>query len=156
MIEVTIAGAQSLKLEHLVSDFNGTLALDGALLPGVAERLRELARRVTIHVVTADTFGLADRGLSGLPVRLAVLSRSPHAEAKQRYARDLGALRCAAIGNGRNDALLLATVALGIAVIQGEGAAAQTLATADVVAPDIRVALDLLLNPLRLGATLRG
>ncbi len=50
---------------------------------------------------------------------------------------------------------MLAAAALGIAVPGPEGAAAVTLAAADVVAPDILVALDLLTHPQRLVATLR-
>jgi len=155
MIDVPVPGAESLRLEHLVADFNGTLAVDGSLLPGVADRLRVLADRLAIHVVTADTFGLAARALHGLPLRLTVLADGPHAVAKQRYAQNLGAQHCAAIGNGRNDELLLATVKLGIAVIQGEGAALRSLLKAEVLAPDIGTALDLLLHPTRLSATLR-
>ncbi|NML47193.1 hypothetical protein HHL11_25830 [Ramlibacter sp. G-1-2-2] len=48
-----------------------------------------------------------------------------------------------------------ARAALSIAVIQGEGAAVEALQAAQVVAPDILAALDLLLHPLRLKATLR-
>ena len=155
MIEVPVPHADSLRIEHLVADFNGTLALDGHLLPGVAQRLDTLAGRLTIHVVTADTLGLAAQALTGLPVRLTVLPPGPHAPAKQRYVRDLDATRCAAIGNGANDELLLAAAALGIAVIQGEGAALKALLAADVVAPDVASALDLLLHPARLTATLR-
>lgn len=39
MIEIEIPGGETLRLEHLVLDFSGTLARDGRLLPGVRERL---------------------------------------------------------------------------------------------------------------------
>lgn len=155
MLEIAIPGSDTLSLDHLVADFNGTLAVDGALLPGVADALRNLASRLTLHVVTADTFGRAHDALAGLPVTLRVLSGGPHDVAKRRYAEQLGAQRCVAIGNGRNDRLLLAAAALGIAVVQGEGAAAQTLMAADAVVPDIGTGLGLLLYPARLVATLR-
>ena len=61
-----------------------------------------------------------------------------------------------AVGNGRNDRLMLKEAALGIAVLQAEGAAAEALLAADVVAPDILAALDLLLAPEGLIATLRS
>jgi len=51
---------------------------------------------------------------------------------------------------------MLKASALGVAVIQGEGAAFETLASADVVSTDIQSALSLLTNPLRLIATLRS
>ena len=62
----------------------------------------------------------------------------------------------AAAGNGRNDRKMLKAAALGIAVIQREGAAAETVAAADVVSSSILDALELLQNPKRLLATLRS
>ena len=51
---------------------------------------------------------------------------------------------------------MLQQSALGIALLQAEGAAAQTVMSADVVATNILDALALLTNPLRLVATLRA
>ena len=47
MIEIRAPGFGDLHLSHLVCDYNGTLALDGTLLPGVADALRDLARTCT-------------------------------------------------------------------------------------------------------------
>jgi soluble P-type ATPase len=155
MLTVTIPGSAALKLEHLVLDHNGTLALDGFLLPGAAELLTELSGLLDIRVVTADTFGLAAKVLAHLPVGLTVLGPGGQAEAKLAFCRDLGLEKICAVGNGRNDRLMLKGCALGLAVIGPEGASAATLAEADLVCPDIRSALSLLLNPLRLAAGLR-
>lgn len=155
MRDIAIPGAPTLTLEHLVVDFNGTLAVDGALLPGVADALRNLAGQISVHVLTADTFGTAHEALADLPVRLVVLPPAQQDEAKRQHVQQLGADRCVAIGNGRNDSLMLATAALGIVVVQREGAAVQALLAADIVAPDILDALELLLHPARLVATLR-
>ena len=156
MIEVMVPEHDRLNLEHLVLDFNGTLACDGTLLPGVRERLMSLADRLTLHVVTADTFGAARAELEGLPCQLTVLPSGEQAEAKAALVRRLGAEVTACVGNGRNDRLMLATAALGIAVVQEEGAARECLLAAHVICRDIREGLDLLLVPLRLTATLRG
>ena len=156
MIEVAVPEHAKLNLENLVLDYNGTLACDGALLAGVRERLEQLSDRIAIHVVTADTFGTTRIELEGLPCHLTVLSPGGQAEAKAAHVRGLGADRTACIGNGRNDRLMLATAALGIAVLQEEGAAKDSLMAAHVICRDIREALDLLLVPLRLTATLRG
>jgi len=156
MIQVSIPDFGELRLEHLVTDYNGTLARDGKLLPHVASLLRSLAKKVQIHVVTADTFGLAAKQLAGLPVELKILPAESQVEAKAALVARLGRQSVVAIGNGRNDRKMLKTAALGIVVIQGEGAAAQTVAAADVVTPDIRIALELLKNPKRLKATLRS
>ena len=46
MISVDIPGFRMLRLEHLVLDYNGTLAVDGELLLGCAEAIRSLAERL--------------------------------------------------------------------------------------------------------------
>ncbi|HLB15281.1 MAG TPA: HAD hydrolase family protein [Burkholderiales bacterium] len=155
MIKIDVPGFGPLQLEHLVLDFNGTLAVDGALLPGVAERLGALGSRLSIHVLTADTHGTAARALAGVACSLVVAPASGQAEAKRRFVEALGAERVVAIGNGRNDRLMLEAARVGIAVVQAEGASAQALAAADLVVPTIADALDLLAHPLRLVATLR-
>ena len=156
MIEVDVPEHAKLNLEHLVLDYNGTLACDGVLLPGVRERLERLADHIALHVVTADTFGTTQAELENIPCNLTVLPSGGQAEAKAAHVNGLGAERTACIGNGRNDRLMLAAAALGIAVLQEEGAAKDSLMAAHVICRDIREALDLLLIPLRLTATLRG
>jgi soluble P-type ATPase len=155
MLEIDVPGAQLLRFDHLVADFNGTLAVDGVLIAGVAEALHSLSARLEIHVVTADTFGQARQALAGVACTTTVLPSGDQDSAKVRYVERLGAAHCVCIGNGRNDRLMLAAAGLGIAVIQGEGAAVETLLAAKVAAPDIGSALGLLLNPARLVATLR-
>ena len=156
MIAVNIPGFAQLALHHLVLDYNGTLAVDGRLRPGVKPLLRRLAKSLRIHVVTADTFGLAARQLAGLPLELHILGLERQATAKRLFVGRLGRDGVVAIGNGRNDRFMLASAALGIAVCQREGAAAETVAAANVVVSDIRDALSLLLHPNRLVATLRS
>ena len=137
-------------------DFNGTLAVDGRLLNGVKPRLAKLARSLRIHIVTADTFGRARASLRGVKCTLEILSAGGEDRAKARYVRRLGKRTVACIGNGRNDRLMLRAAALGIATVQREGAAGATIAAADIVVHDVRDALDLLLAPRRLVATLRS
>ncbi|HXZ53750.1 MAG TPA: hypothetical protein VEH51_17305 [Burkholderiales bacterium] len=155
-MKIEIPGFGVLRVDHLVLHYNGTLAVDGRLLPGVRTRLRALARSLELHVVTADTFGSVRRAMSKVPCRVAVLGQSRQDAAKARYVRALGARRTACIGNGRNDAAMLRAARLGIALVQREGAAAAALRAADVAAPSIADALDLFLHPLRLKATLRS
>lgn len=155
MIEIRIPGGEPLRLEHLVLDFNGTLACDGSLIDGVMQALERLREHLTIHVVTADTFGKAHEAFSGTHVQVSVLPPQDQAEQKKTYVRNLGADATVAVGNGRNDADMLQAAALGIAVIQEEGASMTTLTAADVVCPTISSALNLLTNPKRLIATLR-
>lgn len=156
MIPIDIPGYRKLELSHLVLDYNGTLACDGKLLPGTAEALSALASDIRIHVITADTFGLARVQLAGLPIDLTVMPAESQAGAKLRYVTGLGTDTVVAIGNGRNDRKMLNAAALGIALVQREGGATETLSSADVVCTNILDALELLRNPKRLIATLRS
>lgn len=156
MIEISIPGHEDLALDHLVLDYNGTLAVDGKMIRGVAPLLTRLADQLQIHVLTADTFGRARAELEGLPCALVILPAGRQDAGKLSFVRRLGLDRTVCVGNGRNDRLMLDAAVLGIAVIQAEGAAQQTLLAADVVCPEILSALGLLLDPLRLVATLRS
>lgn len=149
-MRLEIPGRRPLALRTLVLDMNGTIAAGGRLLPGVRGRVARLAASLEVVVLTADTFGTAARALSGLPVRL-----HPVATGKDK-ARWVGGRRgVAAVGNGANDVAMLRAADLGIAVIGPEGAAGALLGAADVVVTRIEEALDLLLDPRRLAATLR-
>jgi P-type E1-E2 ATPase len=158
MIALDIPGRGSMRWEHLVLDLNGTLALDGSLIEGVAERTAILALNLRIHLLTADTHGTGQgiAGRLGVPChQLAALPGESERMSKQRFVEGLGADRVVAIGNGANDAGMLEAASLGIAVLGAEGAAVGALVAADVVAPSVADALDLLLHPQRLLATLR-
>jgi len=155
MIKIDIPGNKILQLEHLVLDYNGTIAFDGDLIDGVKECLAELSQMLTIHVITADTFGSVKKTLEDIHCKLAVIPLDHQDVAKLEYVKNLGREKTVSMGNGVNDRLMLKASALGVAVIQGEGAAFETLASADVVCKDILSALSLLIHPLRLTATLR-
>jgi soluble P-type ATPase len=155
MIEIDIPGNKILRLEHLVLDYNGTIAFDGALIDGVKDSLTELSQMLTLHVITADTFGSVKKALEDIDCKLKVIPLDQQDVAKLEYVKTLGCEQTVSMGNGKNDCLMLKASALGVAVIQGEGAAFGTLASADVVCTDILSALSLLIQPLRLTATLR-
>ena len=118
--------------------------------------LTALAKSIRIHVVTADTFGSAADELTGLPVALVVVPSADQADRKLEFIATLDPHSVVAIGNGRNDRKMIEVAALGIALVQGEGSAVETLTSADVVATDVLDALALLQHPKRLEATLRS
>ncbi len=155
MITVDAPGWGSFPIRHLLLDLNGTLALDGVFIPGVEERILELSKKLDIHILTADTFGTAARICHGLPVTLHVIPERDQIQAKGKYLNGLP-LKTVAIGNGRNDMEMLADAALGIAVMGPEGTSTKALRAADVVVMSINDALDVLLHPERLKATLRS
>jgi len=151
-VTLEISGNPPRAFTHLVMDYTGTLSRDGALLPGVSERVQQLATSLRITVLTANTFGTAVAQLEGLPVEVRVVR---HGLEKADTVRGFGSQDVIAIGNGRNDVPMFDTAGLAIAVIGPEGAAAELLRAADVVVHDICDALDLIMHPLRLKATLR-
>jgi P-type E1-E2 ATPase len=138
-----------------VFDVNGTLAADGILIDGVAEKIAALREVLEVRLLTADTHGKQAEIDRVLGMKADRVQAGREREQKADYARALGAEHVVAIGNGSNDVEMLRAAALGIAVIGREGCASEALAAADVVVTDIPTALDLLLNPKRLTATLR-
>ena len=153
MLHVRVPGRADLELEHLILDVNGTLTDRGRLIDGVAARVHALGSALALHVLSADTYGNAH----DIAARLgATFRRVAHGEEKRAHVERLGAMRTAAIGNGANDAAMLATVALGIAVIGPEGASSAALAAADIVTGSILAALDVRGDPTALAATLRS
>jgi len=155
MIEIDIPGFGTVKLEHLVSDFTGTLSYDGKLIPGVKEKLNELAGFLTIHVLTSDTFGTAVAELNGVNCQTHILEGEFHDLQKEEYVEKLGATSVAAFGNGNNDRKMLRVARIGIAVTEREGSAVDILMAGDLNVAGILNGLDLLLNTKRLKATLR-
>ncbi len=155
LLEISIPTRGLLRLEYLVLDVNGTIALDGKLIPEVGDRLARLGEVLEIWLVSADTQGTLATLASLLKVTARRLQPGDEAAQKAALVTEIGADRVIAMGNGANDAAMLRRAALGIAVLGGEGLAMASLTAADVVAPDIGAALDLLLGPRRLLATLR-
>lgn len=155
MIEIEIPGLKRYRFEHLVLDVNGTIAKDGQLIEGVAELLKELQSGLRIHMVTADTHGLQKEIDRRLALEATCIPTQNQAEAKRRYVENLGAETVAAVGNGANDAVMLERAALGIAIVGPEGCATEALRKSDIVVPHIHAALEILLHPKRLIATLR-
>jgi len=156
MLEIDIPGYKKLVFNNLVMDYNGTLAVDGYLIDGVQARLDRLLEKLSIYIITADTFGRVEDQIQNISYTdLVILSLDNQDNQKENFVKKLGAKHTIAIGNGRNDRLMLKLSELGIVTIQEEGASYQTIEAADIVVNNINNALDLLLNPMRLIADLR-
>ncbi|MBI5584243.1 MAG: HAD hydrolase family protein [Deltaproteobacteria bacterium] len=155
MLEIEIPGFGPVRLAHLVSDFTGTLSVDGELLPGLGERLKRIAALMTIHILTADTFGRAREALQAVDCRIKILTGEAHDVQKEVFVRELGPEQVVAFGNGNNDRLMLKLAKIGIAVSEAEGCAVAALLNADIHVGRAVDGLDLLLNPKRCKATLR-
>lgn len=130
MFELDIPGFGFVRLEHLVSDFTGTLSVGGRLLPWVREGLNKIAEFLNVHIITADTFGKARAELEGIDCEIHILKGENHDIQKEEYVRMLGAERVIALGNGNNDRRMLKTAKIGIAVCLNEGCSVDAIKSA--------------------------
>ena len=153
MLKIEIPQRGSIELRHAVFDINGTLAVDGVALPEVAERLQKVAEHLSIHLLTAGTHGHTNELEHALGHSLHVINTG---EEKMRYVQHLGPANVVAFGNGINDSSMLRLAIIGIAILGTEGVSTRTLQAADILVNNPLDALDLLLKPKRLIATLRG
>lgn len=155
MIVITIPGRGQFKIDHLVCDVNGTIAVDGMLLDGVQDFFERLSQKLTVHLLTANTHGLQNSIDQTLGIKAHIILAGDEKGQKEAFVNSLKPAGVAAIGQGANDAGMLKSADIGIAVMSKEGLAVQTLLAADIIVSDIFSAFDLLEKPLRLTATMR-
>jgi soluble P-type ATPase len=159
-IQVQIPGFGAFDIRTVVTDFTGTHSRFGVLTKGVRERLQKLSEVVDIIVLTSDTFGTCAKQMAGLDLRVEILPSDKADRAKQVFVNELGPATVAAFGNGRNDRLMLKAVkkagGLAVAVDNGEGCATEALFSSHIFVHGSTMALDLLLVPDALKATLRA
>ena len=155
MIQLTIPGRKELRLENLMLDFNGTLAIDGNVLGGVQQRIKALSDQLSVVVVTGDSHGTAKEQLRGFKCQVHVIGPDGQGQQKLTFLRSLGENVTACIGNGMNDRYVVQVAAVGVIACLQEGAATAATVNADIVCRDILDALDLFLHPLRIVTTLR-
>lgn len=148
-----IPGVGELELKTLILDLNGTLTVKGEIPKGVKERLariKELGYRILFF--TGNTRNNADEIASELGIDWIL---AENGIAKRDEAIKLDPDKCVSIGNGLIDLELMKVVKLRIVTLQAEGVHVQTLLNSDVVIPSIIDALDLLIDPATLVATIR-
>ncbi|MEA4924971.1 MAG: ATPase P [Syntrophomonadaceae bacterium] len=156
MVEIYLPGRDIARvLGSLILDLNGTLTVDGCLIEGVNSRLQELKTVLQIYLVTSDTLGSGSSIADDLGIPIIKVGRAGGGADKLDFLNKIGAEQTAVIGNGYNDRLILENAGFAIAVAGPEGCCTQALIKADLVVTNILDALDLLLKPLRIIATLR-
>ena len=94
MLKLNIPGDRIMELAFLALDYNGTIAGDGRLFAGVKDKMIELSKSTSLHVLTADTFGSVEKELAGIPCRIAVIPKDRQDKAKMDYIGQLGAKQC--------------------------------------------------------------
>jgi len=152
---IDIPNYNKLEIEHIVLDYNGTLASGGKVLEDTKKLLEKLCFEYKVYVITADTFGTVKEELKEFNLEVVVLKSFNHTKEKADFVKSLDANKTVAIGNGNNDTLMLQSVQLSIAIIGNEGCSTKTLLASDITCTNITDALNLLLNTKALIATLR-
>jgi soluble P-type ATPase len=155
MISIEIPGWGNLDIENVVFDWNGTLAEDGTLIPEVKEKIHALSGKLKIYILTADIHGTASAEIQDLKAELMKVPGEDSKTGKLKFLRTLRPEATVAVGNGSNDQFILKESALGIAVLGKEGLSLAAMKHSDLVVKEISDAIDLLLKPKRLIATLR-
>lgn len=155
MITFSVPGLSEFNIENLVLDYNGTLAYKGQFNEKVLQLLQQISKNLKIYIVTADTFGKINHFKDQLPAEIHILPPENQVKLKADFIKIIGEEKTIAIGNGSNDARMLKEAAIGIAVIESEGASYKAIENADIVCNSIIDALYLILNPDLIVATLR-
>jgi soluble P-type ATPase len=155
MQTISIPNYADLEIAHVVLDYNGTLAGNGIVSEDTRVCLRRLTEHYSVYVITADTFGTVKDELAAFNLEVTILTSADHTREKAQLIEHLGAKQTAAMGNGNNDRLMLETAALSIALMGSEGCAVETMQSADILCGSIVDAMELLIHPKRLVATLR-
>jgi soluble P-type ATPase len=150
-MKIDIPGRNLLTLDCVVLDFNGTLALDGHVSVKTEKLLKQVAVNYSAIIATADTFGTATKFADRVGMALQVVRTGSD---KEKLIHSLTG-GVAVIGNGVNDARMFMAANLAIGVMGPEGAALLTLLAADILVSTVDQALELLIHPTRIVATLR-
>ena len=153
---IKIPGRETVEIKNVLFDYNGTIAIDGQLIEGVAESINELSADFNFHVITADTFGSVNNELKDVTCTVIKIPEQNQDQTKFEYLLKLGKETTLCVGNGRNDKLILKESVVGIAVIQDEGTSTDTLMASDIICKSIMDVFEFLKKPDRLKATLRN
>ena len=149
MIAIQRPGQPPLEADFLLIGFEGTLATDRRVHPKAKDKINLLSKRLKIYVLTTSERAVVEGALRRVKAELVFMTEGGASEAKLGLLRQLGKERAVALGNGLSDVSILEESALGICVLNREGATTEAVAGADLVMLNVLDALDFLLKPLR-------
>ena len=133
-----------LEIQSIVLDLNGTVAIDGILIEGVAERIAKLKHKeIKFYLFTGDTHGNGAKIAQELGIEMR---HTPTARSKLEELEKIGKDTSAAIGNGRIDVEMLRAAALPICALQAEGGYSPLIRWSQITVTNINDALDLFIN----------
>ena len=156
MLIYEIPGREDIKIENLVLDYNGTIAVNGKIIEGVKELLTKLKDYVNIYILTADTYGTVEKECKGMEAKVLTFPKENAGESKRDIVKELDGQKTICVGNGFNDIPMFKESILSIAIIEGEGASGQLLVESDIIARSIIESLEIILDINKMKATLRN
>lgn len=156
MLTYNIPGTGEIRIENVVFDYNGTVAVDGKLIRGVKESLIELKNYANIYILTADTYGTVKTQCSDLGIDVKTFPKENAGLFKKEIVEKLGAGSTICVGNGVNDVEMFKICKISIATIEGEGCSGRLLIHTDIAVRSIGEAIGLILSKDRMKATLRN
>ena len=151
-----IPGRDTVEINDVLFDYNGTIAIDGRLIEGVAESINKLAGEINFHIITADTFGSVEKALSKVDCKVVKIPEGQQDTSKLDYLHKLGKEKTMSVGNGRNDRLMLKESVIGVVLVQDEGACIEAFMAADIVCKSVMDVFAFFKTPNRMKATLRN
>ncbi len=154
MISIQRSGMESLEIQSVLIDLEGTLAIDRRVHPKSKDKVNLLSKRATIYILARGNTENAEKILKKMKVEILFVTEKDSSQQKLNLLQRLGPHQTAVIGNGLDDVRVMEQAGLGMCVIGKEGSCAEAMAKADLVFTDVLDALDFLLKPLRQRATL--
>lgn len=148
-----IPNLNTIEINTIVLDLNGTLSIHGKIPKGAKERISKLKKLgFTIVLFSGDQRGTLESLCSKMKIDFKKASSSNE---KEKLFLTYDKEKTAAIGNARIDIGTFKNAKLAIATLQSEGIHTDILKHVDILVPSINDALDLFINPDSLIATLR-
>ena len=71
---IAIPGRETIEIENVILDCNGTIAIDGKLIDGVSELINKLSSNINFHIITAETYGSFEKELANINCKIVKLS----------------------------------------------------------------------------------
>lgn len=156
MLVYDIPGTGEIRIENIVFDYNGTVAVDGKLIDGVKESLVKLKNYANIYILTADTYGTVEAQCNNLGIDVKTFPKENAGLFKKEIVEKLGAKNTICVGNGVNDVEMFKICGISIATVEGEGCSGKLLIHTDIAVKSIEEAVELILSKDRMKATLRN
>ncbi|MGQ9508563.1 MAG: HAD family hydrolase [Thermodesulfobacteriota bacterium] len=154
MILIERPGQDSLEMDYLLIDFEGTLSMDRRIHPKAKDRINLLSKRLKIYIFAKGERERVQEVLKRVKAEVIFLNEGEASNQKLGFLRNLGGLRTVVMGNGIDDLLMMKEAGLSIAILGKEGTSGALIQNAHLLFIDIIDALDFLLKPLRQKATL--